>query len=534
MYWNPPQELNRVEQLIVKRTRKRRKFFVFVREHRHHIIDKEFQQELIDTYTETPNGTEPKPPGLLCMAILLQAYCNVGDQEAVECSVMDRRWQMVLDCLDCQNPPFSQGTLVNIRNRMIAHGLDKKLLDRTVAVAEEYGGFSPRQLRAALDSSPLFGAGRVEDTFNLLGHAMAKAVKVIAKQRKEKPREVIEQAELLLVGQSSIKAALDLNWAEKDAKLEALQKLIEEFDRWKSWLVQEKESTENNPELKKAMDVVEQILSQDTEVVLKDGSPVRQLTKGVAKDRRISVEDEEIRHGRKNKNNRIDGYKKHLLGDLDSRVIREVVVRPANEPEFEAIDHFGSTLEPELGLAELAIDLGYMGHEKIHQWEESGVNIVARPWAQKNGGLFTKDDFEMDFDNMVLKCPAGEEVEMKLGKVIEFPASACDICKLRGQCTTAKKGAYRGRGVRVRKDEKSQAERRAKMKTPEGRAAIRERVMIEHRISHHVARQGRQARYLGTRKNQYDGRRHAAVINLQLAAQYHEQAQASQSSHPQM
>ena len=468
------------------------------------------------------------------MATLLQAYCNVGDQEAVECSIMDRRWQIVLDCLDCHNPPFSQGTLANFRNRMIAHGLDKDLLDRTVEVAEEYGGFSPRQLRVALDSSPLFGAGRVEDTFNLLGHAMAKSVKVIAKQRGEKPREVIEQAGLLLVGQSSIKAALDLNWAEKDAKVEALQKLIEEFERWKSWLVREKEATENNPDLNKSMDVVKQILVQNTEVVMKDGSPVRQLTKGVAKDRRISIEDEEIRHGRKTKNKRIDGYKKHLLGDLDSRVIREVIVRPANEPEFEAIDHFGSALEPDLGLAEVAVDLGYMGHEKIHQWEDSGVNIVARPWTQKNGDLFTKDDFEMDFENMVLKCPSREEVEMRLGKVIEFPASACDICKLRERCTTAKKGVFRGRGVRVRKDEKSQVERRAKMKTPEGRAAIRERVMIEHRIAHHAARQGKQARYLGTRKNQYDGRRHAAVINLQLAAQYHEHPQYSQGSHAQM
>ena len=60
--------------------------------------------------------------------------------------------------------------------RLITHNLDKTLLDRTVALAEHTGGFGARQLRAVLDSTPLFGAGRVEDTLNLLGHALRKAV----------------------------------------------------------------------------------------------------------------------------------------------------------------------------------------------------------------------------------------------------------------------------------------------------------------------------------------------------------------------
>ena len=68
---------------------------------------------------------------------------------------MDKRWQMVLDCLGAEQPPFSQGTLFNFRMRLIAHNLDKTLLDRTVALAEKTGGFGARQLRAALDSTPL-------------------------------------------------------------------------------------------------------------------------------------------------------------------------------------------------------------------------------------------------------------------------------------------------------------------------------------------------------------------------------------------
>ena len=32
---------------------------------------------------------------------------------------MDRRWQLVLDCMDAEAPPFTKGTLVAFRKRLI-------------------------------------------------------------------------------------------------------------------------------------------------------------------------------------------------------------------------------------------------------------------------------------------------------------------------------------------------------------------------------------------------------------------------------
>ncbi len=54
---------------------------------------------------------------------------------------------------------------------------------RTVELAQKSKKFGSRQLRAALDSSPLWGAAKVEDTYNLLGHALKKALGVIACQQ---------------------------------------------------------------------------------------------------------------------------------------------------------------------------------------------------------------------------------------------------------------------------------------------------------------------------------------------------------------
>jgi len=52
---------------------------------------------------------------------------------------------------------------------------DRRLLERTVAVARRSKAFEarkvPKTLRVAFDASALEGAGRVEDTINLLAHA---------------------------------------------------------------------------------------------------------------------------------------------------------------------------------------------------------------------------------------------------------------------------------------------------------------------------------------------------------------------------
>lgn len=520
--WNPPIALTPEEQKIAARTRKARKFFVFLRERRHELLDATFQDTLAATYSAEPGGKEPVEAGMLALATLLQAYCHVGDRDAVELTVMDKRWQLVLDCLGAEQPPFSQSTLFNFRMRLIEHNLDKTLLERTVALAERTGGFGARQLRAALDSTPLFGAGRVEDTLNLLGHALRKAVGLAARELGASAEAILEEAGLVLVGHSSLKAALDLDWGQPKAREQALRLVLEEVGRWKTWLEQHQRLSADMPPLKDVMDTITQITTQDTEPDPEGGPGSKCIKKHVAPDRRISIEDADMRHGRKSSAKTFNGFKEHFVLDLDSHVTREVVVRPANEPEHEAVALLADVLEHKLGLLQLDIDLGYMASPRIAQWAEQGVYIIARPWPQ-GGTLFNKDDFTLDFAHGMVTCPGGQTVPMVPGKDAQFPASACDGCPQRAQCTKARIG--QGRSLHIREDEQFQHKLRAKIKTKRGRAALRKRTAVEHAISHHIAHQGRRARYKGLRKNQFDGRRHAAVSNLQVAAHYVEERQ---------
>jgi len=354
--WNPPIALTPEEQKIAARTCKTRKFFVFLRERRHELLDVDFQTTLAKSYSPEPGGQAPVAAGVLALATLLQTYCHVGDRDAVELTVMDKRWQMVLGCLGAEQPPFSQGTLCNFRLRLMAHDVDKVLLERTVALAEQTGGFGARQLRAALDSTPLFGAGRVEDTLNLLGHALRKAVGLAAAELGTSAAALIEEADLVLVGHSRLKAAVDLDWGEPTARVRALRLVLEEVERWKRWLEQQARLSVHEPPRQEAMATLDQLIAQDTEPD-PDGSPGgRRIAPRVTRDRRISIEDKDMRHGRKSSAKTFNGVQEHWLVDLDSTVTREVVVRPANEPEHEVVELLAAELENSPGLLQLDLD----------------------------------------------------------------------------------------------------------------------------------------------------------------------------------
>jgi hypothetical protein len=51
-------------------------------------------------YQDKPVGQPPVPPAQLGLATILQAYTGASDDEVIEACVMDRRWQLVLDCMD--------------------------------------------------------------------------------------------------------------------------------------------------------------------------------------------------------------------------------------------------------------------------------------------------------------------------------------------------------------------------------------------------------------------------------------------------
>src|SRR5438128_6431771 len=149
---------------------------------------------------------------------------------------MDRRWQLVLDCVDTDEAPFSKGTLVAFRKRLIEAHMDRRLIERTLEIANQSQAFGPRALRAALDSSPLWGAGRVEDTYNLLGHALKKVMRVVADQQGRELTDVAKEAGAEIVCGTSLKAVLDRDWDQVGQREEALDLVLKVLQAVETWV----------------------------------------------------------------------------------------------------------------------------------------------------------------------------------------------------------------------------------------------------------------------------------------------------------
>ena len=490
---------------------RRAKLFVFLRLHRHELFDEEFQAELAEAYADKPKGQPPVPPARLALATIVQAYTGASDDEVIEATVMDRRWQLVLDCMDADEPPFAKGTLVGFRARLIEKNLDRRLIERTVALAAGTKEFGARALRAALDSSPLWGAGRVEDTYNLMGHALRKALGVIAAAQGwgqgAGTAAVAAQAGVPQLAASSLKAALDLDWDDPATAGLALAQVLGLLERVESFIA----GWAGDQAAAAAVAVARQVRSQDVD----RNNAVPSLRQGVAKDRRISVEDADMRHGRKTRSVLFDGYKRHVLRDLDTGLVAAVGITPANAPEASVTGGITADLEAAgLRLAELHIDRAYLSSGLVRD-RTPDLAIFCKAWRVRNTtGRYAKDQFAIDFPAGQLTCPAGVSMPFEPGKKVHFPKTTCAACPLRARCTTSSNG----RSVAIHPDEALLAELRERQATPAGRAQLRERVKVEHALAHVGHWQGRRARYRGTRKNLFDLRRVAVVHNLHVIA----------------
>jgi hypothetical protein len=513
--WNPPRELTRREASIMKLVEKTRKLFKFLRLHRHELFDDEFQGELESMYRTTGAGSEPKPPAFMCMLLLVQGYLRTSDAETVPLLAADARWQMVLDCVGAEEPPVSQGTIQRFRERLINTGMDRRLLERTIELAKKTKEFDwkklPKELRVAIDSRPLAGAGRVEDTINLLGHSMRKVLEAAATLLEVSKEQACHEAGTPLLLTPSVKAGLDVDWNDPAQKAEAVEILCAQMTSLCEWIDKKRLAAEEP--LKRYFDALVQIQEQDLEIGRDGSAKIRQ---GVAEDRRVSIEDPEMRHGRKSKSKRFNGYKEHIATDLGSDLVIACAITPANRPEEEATAQLDDDMKQQgIRVGELFIDRGYINSALVERLTKEGRNIVCKPWKLRNvnPALYSKAEFKINMRDKTITCPAGQVEPFEPGQVVEFDPEICGACPLRAQCTHAASG--RGRTVKIADDERLQQKLRKLQSTPSGRELLRRRAPVEHSLARIAARKGPRARYRGVRKNEFDLRRASAIQNLE-------------------
>jgi hypothetical protein len=320
---------------------------------------------------------------------------------------------------------------------------------------------------------------------------------------------VAAQAGVAELAASSLKAALDLDWDDPATAGQALARVLGLLEQVEAFAA----SQHGDQAAATAVAVARQVRDQDVEF----SGPAAALRRGVAKDRRISVEDGQMRHGRKSRSVLFDGYKRHVLTDLDTGLVTAVGITPANAPEASVTGDISADLDAAgLRLAELHIDRAYLSSAMVRE-RGPDLAIFCKAWRVRNAtGRYAKNQFTIDFGAGQLTCPAGVSIGFRPGKTVHFPKHTCAACPLRQRCTASRNG----RSVSIHPDEELLAELRQRQQTPAGRAALRERVHVEHALAHVGRWQGRRARYRGTRKNLLDLRRVAVVHNLHVIARH--------------
>jgi transposase len=344
-----------------------------------------------------------------------------------------------------------------------------------------------------------------------MGHALRKALGVIAVLQGRGQAAgipvIAAQAGVPALAASSLKAALDRDWDDPGARDEALAVVLGLLETAGAFVA----GQAGDEAAAAAVAVARQVRDQDVDL----SGPAPVLRRGVARGRRISVEDGEMRHGRKSRSVLFDGYKRHVLRDLDTGLVPVVGITPANAPEASVTGGITADLEAAgWRLAELHIDRAYLSSALVRD-RGPDLAVFCKAWRVRNtGGRFAKDQFTLDFDAGQLTCPAGVSMPLEPGKTVRFPAGTCAACPLRARCTTSS----HGRSVSIHPDEALLTGLRQRQQTTEGREELRERVQVEHALAHIGHWQGRRARYLGTRKNLFDLRRVAVVHNLHIIA----------------
>ena len=180
----------------------------------------------------------------------------------------------------------------------------------------------------------------MEDTYNLLGHALRKALGVIARQQGRGLAEVATEAgaSVLVWHQPESGAGSGLGRSGRADAGAGWGARCAWCGGRVLWTV-----AQGNRRLSQRASRSPGACESRT---WKKG-PTREcpvLRRGVARERVVSVEDPQMRHGRKSRSVRFTGYKRHVLRDLDTGLVRAVGLTPANAPEASVTESIAADL----------------------------------------------------------------------------------------------------------------------------------------------------------------------------------------------
>mgnify|MGYP001827745012 FL=1 len=459
------------------------------------------------------NGRPSLPPSLMNGVLLLQFFDDVSDEEAVERTKHDLRWKVALD-LALDFPGFHPTSLTRYRNRLNENGQERDAFNRFLAVGRE-AGFIPDRVTLLTDTTNVKGAGAVQDTYTLLRKGLRKLLKAAGFHVPGKRRGLSPRAQGLIARYMEQDTKADIDWADAQQRLSHLQVLVKDVETALDLATEESD----NDEVRYLGWLLTKILGDD---VVTDEEGQSQIGQGTASDRIISITEPEMRHGRKSKAQRFDGFKVVVSTEQSSELILDIADVTASGSDGAHLMTTIERTEAEAGVSvERVVGDGAYGSGKNRAAcaeRDEPIDLVS-PVAQPSDPEVHKSAFKIDLKAQSATCPQGHTTAGKSGPkqdgrptwLFTFPRATCEACPLFERCVRSKKA---GRSVRAGPYETYLQEARARKQTEAFDTVYRLRPAVERKIGELVMHGLRQTRYVGERKRQLQRLWLGAGVNL--------------------
>lgn len=497
-----------------------------------------------DLFTDV--GRRSVSPMIVAVVMVLQRIEGLSDREAVDRFSFDARWKYAAGGLDFDFPGFVHTVLVDMRARLARSDRPDRIFEVTLDAARAAGLVGRRRV---LDSTPLYDAVATMDTVTLIRSAIRSLLQVAGARLAVVLRSVLGRDDDYVTAGKPV--------CDFDDPV-AREALVDALADDASALLGVLDGRDLSPAVGQAAELLATVVGQDLD---QDSDGVFRIARRVAKDRVISTVDPQARHGHKTSARGFDGYKGHIGIDPDSELITATRVTAGNAGDASVAEDLINDLHEtsndpdpgdhgEPGNPTVGTDDDY-DHDHDDDGDDDGSVAVTRSdesegavvygdnaygtggfhdhldrsgieskcktqAATAAGGLFSKDDFDIDLDADTVTCPNQQVAPIRRqndGSGVARFADACTGCPLRDQCTTA--GA--GRSIKVGTQEPQLAAARQRQHDPAWVADYRAtRPKVERKIGHLMRRRhgGRRARVRGTTKIAADFNLLAAAVNL--------------------
>ena len=482
-------------------------------------------QDFSGLYREE-HGRPSVPPSQLCIALLLQTYDGVADEEAIERTAYDLRWKVALG-LELKEKLCAKSTLQLFRAKLVVHAQYGQIFEASVSACRQAGLLKRHKLDVAIDTTPVLGRGAVKDTYNLISDQIRRVVEEACALKEWDLPSVIEEQGLSRHFGASLKGSVELDWDDPTARRALVGQVVGDAQVALALATRAvrgfARAAEPTRALREARALLADLLLQDIDEQPTDGGGPA-LRQGTSRDRIVSTTDPEMRHGHKSQSKKFDGYKAGIVAEVEHGVILATDVRAANVSDGAgakaAVEQAAACAERPIG--RVFGDTAYGNLTTREELQSCAEKVVSKaPPLPHRRGCFSIDDFVIDARHGVARCPAGKRSRHRQRVLQPFPGwryafsrADCRMCSLRTQCTKTQR---RARVIMVTEKTQALQKLRRQQHTAAFRSLYRLRVVVEHRLARLCQLGIRQARYFGGAKTAFQLAMAAAVANLTLA-----------------